>query len=156
MSHATHSHDLQPPKPVLFAMGVLLTGIVAFVGFSQLTGIGVAKLSSEAPVERLEVRFADESDGGVGAYDPVSGEALHIFGPGEGGFVRSALRSLGHNRRLQGVGPMPAYELHRSATGNVVLFDPTTQKSLTLNAFGNANEGDFAQLFAMQTERELP
>lgn len=156
MSHANATHDLQPPKPVLFAMGVLLTGVVAFVGFSQLTGFGVATLANEAPVERLEVRFADEADGGVGAYDPVSGEALHIFGRGEGGFVRSALRSLGHNRRLQGVGPMPAYELHRSATGNVVLFDPTTQKSLTLNAFGKANEGDFAQLFATQTERELP
>lgn len=154
MSH--HSHDIPTPKPVLFAVGLLLASVTAFVGFSQLTGIGIAKLASEPAVDRLEVRFQDEADGGVGAYDPQSGEKIYIFGPGEGGFVRSALRSLGHNRRLQGVGPMPAYELQRSAKGNVVLFDPTTQKSLTLNAFGNANEGDFAQLFAMQTERELP
>lgn len=154
MSH--HTHDIHVPKPALFGIAALLTSVVAFVGFSQVTGIGVAKLSNEAPVELIQVRFMDEPDGGVGVYDPESGEQIHVFEPGSGGFVRVALRSLTHNRRVKGVGPSPAYELQKSATGNVVLYDPTTQKSLTLDAFGDVNESDFAQLFAMQTERELP
>ena len=151
-----HSHDIKVPKEALFSIGLLLASVTAFVGFSSLTGIGVANLSNETAIERLEVRFADQANGGVGAYDPVSNEALHIFGPGEGGFVRSALRSLTHNRKLAGVGPTPPYELQLSATNNVVLFDPSTGKSITLTAFGDANQNDFAQLFEAQPGKDMP
>lgn len=150
-----HSHDIRVPKPMLYGIAGLLMTITAFVGLARLTGLGVADLADEPTVDRMAVRFADEANGGVGAYDPESGAVLHIFEPGEGGFVRTSLRSLSHNRRLAGVGPMPPYELHRSATGNVVLFDPTTGKSLTLQAFGDANENDFAQLFDAQANGEL-
>ncbi|MEL6725309.1 MAG: photosynthetic complex assembly protein PuhC [Pseudomonadota bacterium] len=142
--------------PFLFVIGLFLAIVLVFVGFSSVTGIGVAHLDNEPHVDRIEVRFADEWDGGVGVYDPKTGEAIHIFGPGQGGFVRVALRALAAERRLAGVGKMPPFELQMSATGHVVLFDPTTNKSLTLSAFGEQNEGVFAQLFAMQTEREMP
>lgn len=151
-----HSHEMRTPKPVLFAIGLLLASVTAFVGVSQLTGIGVADLSDEAYVERIDVRFLDEANGGVGAYDPATGAVIHIFQPGEGGFVRTALRSLNLNRRQAGIGPMPPYELQKSATGHFVLLDPSTGKSLTLDAFGDANEDAFAQIFALQTQTETP
>ncbi|MEL6665050.1 MAG: photosynthetic complex assembly protein PuhC [Pseudomonadota bacterium] len=151
-----HKHDIRTPAPILFAVGLLLAGVTAFVGLAQLTGLGVADLSNEAVVERMEVKFLDEDDGGVGAYDPESGAIIHVFHPGEGGFVRTALRSLNLNRRQAGFGPMIPYELHKSATGHVVLFDPATEKSITLDAFGDANENDFAQLFEPSNRREMP
>lgn len=150
-----HSHDIRMPKPMLYGIAGLLIAVTAFVGLARLTGVGVADLSDEPAVERMAVRFLDEPNGGVGAYNPESGAVLHIFEPGEGGFVRTSLRSLSHNRRLAGVGPMPPYELLKSATGHVVLFDPTTGKSLTLDAFGDANENDFAQLFDAQANEDL-
>ena len=151
-----HSHDIKVPKEALFGVGLLLASVTAFVGISSLTGIGVADLSNEAAIERIQVRFVDEANGGVGAYDPASNETLHVFGPGEGGFVRTALRSLSMNRQLKGVGPTPPYELQMSATNNVVLFDPTTGKSITLTAFGDANQNDFAQLFRAQPGKDMP
>ena len=151
-----HSHDIQTPKPVLFAVAALLTFVTAFVGFARLTGIGIADMPSEPLVDRIEVRFLDQANGAVGAFNPTDDVMIHLFEAGEGGFVRTALRSLAHNRRLKGIGPTPPYELQKSVSGNIVLHDPTTGKSLTLDAFGDANENDFAQLFAMRTERELP
>ncbi|MEO1188423.1 MAG: photosynthetic complex assembly protein PuhC [Pseudomonadota bacterium] len=151
-----HSHDIRTPKPLLFGVALLLASVTVFVGVARLTGVGIADLSDEPYVERIEVRFLDEENGGVGAYDPVSGATIHVFEPGEGGFVRTALRSLGLNRQQSGVGPMPPYELHKSATGHIVLHDPSTGKSITLDAFGDANERDFAQLFDQTIEREMP
>ncbi|MHA7901250.1 MAG: photosynthetic complex assembly protein PuhC [Henriciella sp.] len=151
-----HSHDIQIPKPLLFGLGLLVTSVTGFVGISSLTGIGVADLSNEIAQERIQVRFLDEANGGVGAYDPQTEEAIHVFGPGEGGFVRTALRSLSMDRQQKGVGPTPPFELQLSATNNVVLFDPTTGKSITLTAFGDANQNDFAQLFNAHPTREMP
>lgn len=156
MTAHTHTHDIKVPKEAVIAVGLMMASVTAFVGFSSLTGIGVAHLSNEIAIERLEVRFLDEADGGVGAYDPISNETLHVFGPGQGGFVRTALRSLSANRKLAGVGPTPPYELQLSATNNVVLFDPTTGKSITLTAFGDANQNDFAQLFEAQPGKDMP
>ncbi|MEM6610602.1 MAG: photosynthetic complex assembly protein PuhC [Pseudomonadota bacterium] len=150
------TQDTRTPKMPLVAIAVLVACVTAFVGIARLTGIGVADVSDEPFVERMQVRFLDEADGGVGAYEPETDAVLHVFQPGEGGFVRTALRSLGLNRRKLGIGPQPPYELHKSATGHVVLFDPTTQKSITLDAFGDANEADFAQLFDLPTERDVP
>ncbi|MEO0464999.1 MAG: photosynthetic complex assembly protein PuhC [Pseudomonadota bacterium] len=145
-----HSHDIHVPKPALISIALMLATITVFVGVARLTGVGIADLPKEATIERLQVRFADEPTGGVGAYDPESGEAIHMFDPGAGGFVRTSLRSLSLNRRRAGIGPTPAYELQRSNTGNVILFDPETGKSITLDAFGDLNENDFAQLFDAQ------
>ena len=142
--------------PFLFVIGALIACVLVFVTFSRIAGIGVVHLENEPSVETIEVRFSDEADGGVGVYDPVTGDVIHTFGPGQGGFVRTSLRALTYQRRLAGVGKRAPFEIQKSATGNIVLHDPTTGKSLTLDAFGDVNESDFAQLFAMQTERELP
>lgn len=156
MNDHEHRHDIRTPKPVLIAVGLLLASVTGFVAMASVTGVGVADLADQPAVERIEVRFLDEADGGVGAYDPVSGETLYVFGPGEGGFVRTALRSLSLDRRKAGFGPTPPFELQRSASRNVVLRDPATGKSITLRAFGDLNESDFAQLFDARAERQMP
>lgn len=151
-----HSHDIQVPKPLLFGAAFLILTVTGFVGLASLTGFGVADLSDEAPVERLQVRFLDEENGGVGAYNPVTNEAIFVYQPGQGGFVRTALRSLSLDRRKAGFGPRPPYELQKSATGNIVLVDPMTGKSITLDAFGDANHNDFAKLFEAGIESAVP
>ncbi|MGB3627815.1 MAG: photosynthetic complex assembly protein PuhC [Henriciella sp.] len=156
VSDQDHSHDIKTPKPVLVAVGLLLASVTGFVAMASVTGVGVADLADQPTVERLEVRFMDEADGGVGAYDPMTDDVIHVFAPGEGGFVRTSLRSLSLDRRKAGIGPTPPYELLKSASSNVVLRDPTTGKSITLRAFGDLNENDFAQLFAAHTEGQMP
>lgn len=152
-----HSHDhMQVPKPLLFGAAFLIAAVTVFVGGATLTGIGVADLSDEVSVERLHVRFLDEENGGVGAYDPVTNQPIFVYEPGEGGFVRTALRSLSLDRRKAGFGPQSPYELQKSATGNIVLVDPMTRKSITLDAFGDANQSDFAQLFDVASESTVP
>jgi putative photosynthetic complex assembly protein len=151
-----HSHDMQVPKPLLIGAAVLIASVTIFVAGARLTGIGVADLSDEVSVERMQVRFLDEANGAVGAYDPDTNEPLFIYQPGEGGFVRTALRSLSLDRRKAGFGPEAPFELQKSATGNIVLVDPMTRKSITLDAFGDANQSDFAHLFDDRLESKVP
>lgn len=147
------NHDIKTPGPLIFGAAALIFSVTAFVGISQATGFGHPELSTEAHVEKIALRFQDEPDGGVGAYQVKDDAPLFTYGPGEGGFVRTALRSLTLDRRKAGVGPLPPFELMRSATGNIVLSDPSTGKRITLNAFGGTNQESFAKLFDADAER---
>jgi putative photosynthetic complex assembly protein len=135
------------PKSLLVGIGALLLTVTAFVGVSQATGVGHADLQVEPHIETISLRFRDEPDGGVGAYHTTLETRLFKFNAGEGGFVRTALRALTQHRQKMGIGPVPPFELMRSENGNVVLSDPSTGKQITLDAFGDSNQGDFAQLF---------
>lgn len=142
-----HHHEIKTPKPLLIAVGALLLSVTGFVGVSQATGFGHADLQVEQHVEMINVRFRDEDDGGVGVYHATLETQIFKFGPGQGGFARTALRALTQHREKVGVGSLPPFALMRSATGNVVLSDPSTGRQITLDAFGNGNQSDFAQLF---------
>lgn len=150
----SHNHDMNIPKPLLMALIALVLSVTGFVGFSQATGIGHAKLEAEPNVERLAVLFRDEPGGGVGAYRAEDNRQLLMFSSGEGGFVRTALRSLTLHRRKENVSSAIPFELMRSASGNVILLDPATGKTITLIAFGNTNQNDFAQLFDIEAGRQ--
>jgi putative photosynthetic complex assembly protein len=151
-----HSHDIKTPLPLLLGAAAMIVGVTLFVAMSQITGMGKAELAAEAAVETIYVRFNDEPDGGVGAYHSETRVQLIKYGPGEGGFVRTALRSLAFDRHKAGIGSEPPFELMRSAKNNVVLHDPMTGKSITLDAFGDTNQQDFVQLFAASAETATP
>lgn len=142
-----HNDQINTPLPLLIAAALLIGTVLAITTVSKFTGFGSLDVSTGTQVERLALNFRDEPDGGVGAYDPVSGEQVFEYAPGAGGFVRTALRALALDRRKAGIGPEPAYELTRTSKGQFLLHDPSTSKSITLNAFGSTNAGDFAQLF---------
>ncbi len=141
------SHQPEPvPRALLVGAGALVVASLVGVGFARVTDIGVQRAPELRVVDKVTVVFRDEADGGVGVYDPESNEAVHIFGPGEGGFVRTAMRAVAHTRKVSGAGPEAPFELARTEEGRLLLTDTLTGRTVSLEAFGDANAGDFAQL----------
>jgi putative photosynthetic complex assembly protein len=95
-----------------------------------------------------ELRFEDLASGAVAIHAVPEGQVLAEMAPGEGGFLRGTLRALVRERRQHGVGETVPFRLSRAADGSLLLADPATGRRIHLNAFGPANAGVFAGLFA--------
>ncbi|MEM6411378.1 MAG: photosynthetic complex assembly protein PuhC [Pseudomonadota bacterium] len=139
------------PAPIRYGPFIFLAMVVALAAISNWTGLGRVTVEPEPAVESMTIRFADEADGGIGAYDPETNTLIHVYAPETGGFVRTSLRALALDRRRRGIGPEPAFELRRGESGSLTLLDPTTGKFVTLGAFGEGNAESFGQLFAKQS-----
>ncbi len=153
MTHAplpspAHSHDLHPPRALLMAIGALVLFTVVGVGATRLAGLGHTTDWRGMSTETLPLTFEDGADGSVIARAPGSGNLVREWAPETGGFVRTAMRSLALERRQMGIGSGPAFVLHRTENGQLILEDPETGKWVSLNAFGGDNAGEFAKLFA--------
>ncbi|MEO0883605.1 MAG: photosynthetic complex assembly protein PuhC [Pseudomonadota bacterium] len=147
----THYHPpIRRRAPAVFRYGpfIFLGCMLVLAAVSSWTGIGKMDVSPEPAVDSMAIRFVDEADGGIGVYDPVTNEQIHVYPAETGGFVRTALRALALDRRRRGIGPEPVFHLNRSESGRVILFDPSTDKFVTLEAFGSENTQAFTQLFA--------
>lgn len=145
---ATHSDEIIIPRPLLIGAGLFICLVVIMTGISSATGFGQVRAEAPMVVEKVSLVIKDESDGGVGVYDPVTGERTHLLPPESGGFVRTAFRALVTDRRKAGVGSEPPFELQRAESGLFLLHDPSTSKTVTLHAFGEGNAVTFEQLFA--------
>ena len=94
----------------------------------------------------MELKFVDQADWSVVAYDAASGGELERINPGSGGFIRVTMRSFAAERINRGLGPEVPFALLRMSDGDLLLQDPATGRTMLLNAFGPSNEGVFAQL----------
>lgn len=150
---SAHHHDIRTPLPLLVAAGCMIASVVVFTAVSKQTGFGAVRAAPATSEDVLRLRFADEADGGVGVYDPATGEQLFVYAPDRDGFVRTALRAMAFDRRKAGVDAMPPFELGRAASGRLTLSDPSTGQWISLDAFGAGNARSFAALFdAIATE----
>ncbi len=134
------------PLPLLFGAAAMVSLSVVGVGVSQLTDIGRQLEPEQHIVASAKVVFADESDGGVGVYEFESGQTITIFPPETGGFVRTAMRAVAHERKVSGGSADAPFEIARTEKGRLLLTDTVTGKTIGLEAFGDINAGDFAQL----------
>ncbi len=143
-----HAHDLHPPRALLIACAALV--IFAILGVAAVKLTGSARTSDWRPlaVETLTFRFADAEDGAILAINAETGRIVHRWDPGEGGFVRTSLRSLALQRYRNGIGQEPAFALHRTESGRFILEDPSTGHWVSLDAFGADNVSEFARLLA--------
>ena len=151
MTHApsqnpAHAHDLHPPRGLLMAIGALVLFALVGVGFSRLAGLGHTTDWRALSVEALPIVVEDGVDGSVIVRDPVTGALVREWAPETGGFVRTAMRSLALERRQAGIGSGPAFVLHRTGHGKLILEDPETGKWVSLDAFGADNAAEFAKL----------
>jgi len=144
--HTAHSHDLHPPRALLLAVGALVIFTLIGVGASRLAGLGHTTDWRVLSVESLPLTFEDGADGGILVRDPGSGALVRQWAPETGGFVRTAMRSLALERRQMGIGSGPAFVLHRTGSGKLILEDPETEKWVSLDAFGSDNAAEFAKL----------
>lgn len=147
-----HHHDERPPKPLLMACGLLVVFAVLATGFVTLTGIGASRDLGGTATDSLVLTFSDRADGAVIASDFGTGEVIRIWAPGAGGFVRTAVRALAYDRREMGISAAPPFNLIRTDRGRLLLEDPSTGKRLALEAFGDANKGEFEALLPIAGE----
>lgn len=131
----------------LIAITLALTASVS-LGFFERQAIP-AELRAEAGTMSVATRslfFFDEADGTVRVEDAVSGDVIARFGPGTGGFVRSSVRSLVHQRRINGIGRAVPFELIEYDDGALALRDTTTGGTVELASFGRDNRAVFAAM----------
>lgn len=152
MTHAplpdtAHNHDLHPPRGLLLACGALILFALIGVGATRLSGSGYVTDWRTLSVETLPLLFEDGADGSVIARAPETGAVVHVWPPETGGFVRTSMRSLAVSRKGMGIGPEPAFVLHRTGNDKLILEDPATGEWVSLNAFGRDNVGQFNGLF---------
>ncbi|HYN60162.1 MAG TPA: photosynthetic complex assembly protein PuhC [Rubrivivax sp.] len=139
--------DSMPRGPLLFIGAVLLAVLIGVAGV-RWSGMSIRVPDADAVATR-SLRFEDRPDGSVAVLDARSGQQIESI-QGEAGFLRGALRAMARERRKQGLGSAPAFELIARADGRLTLSDPATGERVDLESFGPTNAGTFARLLTAQ------
>jgi putative photosynthetic complex assembly protein len=132
------------PRGPLFAIGAVLLVVLVGVAGVRLSGTPIRE-----PVAQRSLRFEDRRDGSVAVLDASTGQQIESI-QGEAGFLRGALRAMARERRKQGLGSQPAFELIARADGRLTLSDPATGERVDLESFGPTNAGVFRRLLTAQ------
>jgi putative photosynthetic complex assembly protein len=145
--------ELVPPA-ALWAIAALLVTVLIIAFVARMTGVGVVTLAGstgadvEPVVERM-ISFGVEDRAGGGEIpilDGRTGEVLVVLPPGEGGFLRGAVRPLTRERTIRSADPSEPYRLTRWSDGRLTLMDPVSEIQMDLGAFGPDNAAAFAAL----------
>ncbi|MEL6735799.1 MAG: photosynthetic complex assembly protein PuhC [Pseudomonadota bacterium] len=125
---------------------LLTLGVVAY---SQATKSEVAVQQVVIEASR-DLAFKDHPGGIVEVIDAATGTTLRTFKPGKGAFLRQSMRALVTTRRRKGVDRFAPYRVQRSTKGMLSIYDPLTDTSISLNAFGKVANEDYAPLLDMK------
>ena len=131
------------PRGVLMAIGGVLLASVIAVAAVRISGTTI-RVPDEAAVAMRELRFEDRPDGSVVVIDAPTRTVIHTM-TGENGFFRGALRGLARERKRNGLGPEPSFQLIGRADGRLTLVDPATGQRIDLESFGPTNAAVFAR-----------
>jgi putative photosynthetic complex assembly protein len=132
-------------------LGVVLAGLVALV----ILNAGERQQLRHQPNGALfarDVLFSDRMDGGISIRDAATGHLIGEITPGEGGFVRGALRGFTRDRRLENPGTESPLRLAAIQGGAIILEDPATGRWTDLRAFGATNVQSFAEILFKKNE----
>ena len=134
------------------AISLALTASVTF-GFFDKSAVAseVRAADGTMSIATRSIQFFDEADGTVRVEDAVSGEEIARFPPMTGGFVRSTVRSLVHQRRIRGIGQATPFELIEYDNGALSLRDTTTGTAVEVASFGKDNRAVFADMLKKET-----
>lgn len=150
MSHHHLSPSERVPLLALLAL-VIISASTIFLG--RITDQGLQVRTSPTMAETRMVLFLDDEGGIVSVLDAETRSPIAAYNSGEGAFARTALRALAYTRRLHGIGSDAPFLIARSEDGQIILHDPSTQKSIGVSAFGDSNVEQFARLL---TSSETP
>ena len=129
--------------PVGIACSMAVASVVLVASY-RLSGANISEPDAKAIATR-EFRFLDRPDGSISVVDARDGKTVEQI-VGQNGFVRGTLRGLARERRRQGIGPEPAFDLIARADGRLTLMDPSTGRRVDLESFGPTNMAEFARL----------
>ena len=134
------------------AITLAMTAAVS-LGFVDRTSVPseVRAQQGTMSVGTRSLQFFDESDGTVRVEDALNGDTIARFPPNTGGFVRSTVRSLVHQRRIRGIGRTTPFELIQWDNGSLTLRDSTTGTAVELASFGKDNRAVFAAMLEKET-----
>ncbi len=138
--------DRTLPRGALVAAAMLVIGTLVLVVFARLTGYTPAKPPPSRAVQSYLLRFEDGANGSVLVLRADDGRVVDTIAPGTEAFVRSVLRGMARERRVDHVGAQPPFRLTRWADGRLSLDDPTTGRHIDLEVFGPTNAGAFADI----------
>ncbi|HEY8565935.1 MAG TPA: photosynthetic complex assembly protein PuhC [Beijerinckiaceae bacterium] len=134
------------PRGAALGIVSLLAFAILAAGAGRIGGLGFTSEPRAAAVESRALRFTDREDGTVAVHDAGNGGLIALVRPGEGGFLRGALRGLAHDRLRRDLGPQEPFLLTRFADGRLALYDQATGRRLDLDSFGASNADSFARL----------
>jgi len=133
---------------MIAAATVTLSIVTAAVG--RLTGAGNSAPTAPvtAPViASRDLLFRDQPNGGVAVFDAADTSApIDIVAPETNGFLRATMRGLARQRLRQDADREVPFRLTGFADGRLTLADPTTGRTVEMEAFGITNEEAFARL----------
>jgi putative photosynthetic complex assembly protein len=134
-----------------YGLGMVLAGVLALV----MLNAGESQQARYQPSEALFARkilFSDRMDGGISIRDASTGHLIGEIQPGEGGFVRGALRGFTRERRLESPGLESPLRLAALQSGAIILEDPESGRWTDLRAFGATNLQSFAEILFRKNE----
>lgn len=127
-------------------MGVLLGFAVIATIAGQRGEVGTVQVPAAAPVQVVQLDFADQPDGSVLVTDAATGQAIRVLEPGQENFIRGVMRGFVRERMLNRVTDRSPFTLTRFDDGRLALSDPETRREVELVAFGPTNLRAFASL----------
>lgn len=136
-----------------YGLGVMLAGLLAVVVLNAGEKHQDRRPLNEAILAR-DILFSDRIDGGISIRDALTGQLIGEIAPGEGGFVRGALRGFARERRLQNPGKESPLRLAAVQGGAIILEDPLSGRWTDLRAFGATNVQSFADILFEKKNEE--
>jgi putative photosynthetic complex assembly protein len=127
-------------------MGCLCLAALAIAAFGRLTGVGVQQLPQSEAVAFRDLRFLDGGAGVIVVEDAAGGALVHRFQTGEGGFVRTVMRGMAHERMQRGGDSSTPFRLTLRADKRLTIADPVSGREIILDSFGGPNRDVFARL----------
>ena len=144
MSH--HDHYERFPRSILIAGAAVMGLSIAAAGAGRMWGESYSKPTAPAVMSR-DLLFRDQLNGSVAIYDARDPSApISIAAPETNGFLRATMRGLAQQRLRQDADRDIPFRLTEWADGRLTLEDPTTHRTVEMEAFGITNERVFAAL----------
>jgi putative photosynthetic complex assembly protein len=140
------------PRSILIAGASVMLLSIAAAGAGRMWGQSYSKPSAPAVASR-ELLFRDRADGAVAIYDARDTNApISIAAPATNGFLRATMRGLARQRLRQDADREVPFRLTEWADGRLTLEDPTTHRTVEMEAFGITNEQVFAALLTAKPQ----
>lgn len=142
--------DKEPfPKFALYAAGVVIALAIGAAAMGRYNAVNnpVDPAISLGPVQGfVDLKFADQADGGVVVTDATTSALVLKILPGEDAFIRAVLRSFVRDRVAMKVSKDVPFRLYRLVDTRLVIEDPVTKKRINLRGFGPTQQAAFARL----------
>ena len=139
-------------NPILLSLSAMLTLSLLVGLIGQGNGEPPARPRAEV-TDALLLGFRDSPDGTVTVIHGETDQELAVFKSGEGFFVRGAVRTLVHERKIRKIQSQSSFELEKLKTGSLLLSDPLTGYWIALDAFGRDNVKVFQHLLDKSREQ---